>query len=114
MPGPLGGRGARFTLKDGCPNTTTSKFRQERKGINRLGESSRTETAQGPVDDEAAGNRSDRASGNRRTIHRAVDQHRSATIDATTNLNPHRARTTFGVGRPQHRKTGCEPVASSR
>ena len=103
-----------FALEDGCSNTTTSQLGEERQRINRFRQACRSEPLQGSVDNESTGDGRHCASGNRGPVHCSVDEHRSASVNASTDFDTHRARTAFRVGRPQHGESSGQTIASRR
>lgn len=69
--------------------------------------------AQSAFHDESGSHSGDCARSDSRTVHSAVDEHRTPTVNPATYLNPHRPRAPFGIGGPQHGESSGETVTAS-
>ena len=106
--------GPGFALKHRSPNAPSSQFGEELEGINRFGQTRRSEPPEGAVDNESTRNCGDCAGGNRGPIHCPINEYRTTPIAAASNFDAHGAWAAFRISGPQHRESSREAVATGR
>jgi hypothetical protein len=106
-----GGIGLAF--EDRGLDAAPRQFLQERQSLNEFRQSTSAGSAQLVGDDPSGGNRSDSASGNRGSIHRAEHHRVASSVALSAQLDAHRTWPAFGMGGPQHREPGRQSVTPS-